>query len=377
MIRIIVSFVVFLSLTVFNSYASGNSQEDFYFLQDVNNKEILFQRNADKRIPPSSMTKVMTAYVAFDLASKGLVNLDDQCKISKEAWRKNGSSMFLNYGDIVTIDELIKGLLAVSGNDAAIAIAKNCAGSVKNFVELMNIKASELGLKNSHFMNPHGLYEKDHYMSLRDLAKLVISFYNDFPEYFHYLAIPKFTYGNITQYNRNPLMKKHYDGVIGGKTGHTNQGGYGVIAMVKHENRVLVGVINKTRTPSDRTHRIIKLFDKGFKDFKKVVLFSKDEQITKVPVWLGQKGKVVVYAKEEISINLKRKTPLEKVNAFIKYKSPVYAPIKKDSKVAELIIKVDNNTRKYPLYALRDVKKSGHLKKIGQIIFHKLMSVFN
>jgi D-alanyl-D-alanine carboxypeptidase (penicillin-binding protein 5/6) len=212
---------------------------------DIDNKEILLSRNSDERIAPSSMTKLMTAYVVFDQIKKGIVQLDNRCMIGKDAWRKSGSSMFLNYGDVVSIDSLVKGLLAVSGNDASIALAESTAGGLNNFVALMNSKAKELGLKNSHFRNPHGLSEPDHYMSIRDLATLAIRLHQDFPQYSHYFGIPEFTYRNITQRNRNPLIRENYDGIVGGKTGHTNEGGYGVIGIVKRNHRHLIAVMNK------------------------------------------------------------------------------------------------------------------------------------
>ena len=244
----------------FCSYEQYDNQQ-FYHLIDLDTQEILLSKNADVKIPPSSMTKVMTAYVVFDLIESGFLTLDKECVVTKEAWRKTGSSMFLNQGDIVTISELLQGLLAVSGNDAAVALAKNSAGSVDNFVDLMNIKAREIGLLGSSFKNPHGLYEEGHYMTLRDLTTLASKFYKKFPQYIKYLSIEEFTYGNITQRNRNPLIKEHYDGVLAGKTGYTNQGGYGIIGIVKRDNRNLVGTINKAKSPSQRREAVIKLFD--------------------------------------------------------------------------------------------------------------------
>ena len=262
-VKKIMAIVGLIFLLDVNSVLAGDAPDmgqQYYYLMDLDTKEVLAKNNATIQIPPSSMTKVMTAYVVFDLVEKNLLSLDKQCKIGYDAWRKSGSSMFLNHGDVVSMDRLVQGLLAVSGNDAAVAIAKNAAGSVEHFVELMNETAKRIGLKKSHFKNPHGLYEKGHHMSLRDLATLAVRFYEDFPQYTSYLSIPKFTHENITQYNRNPLMKKHYEGVVAGKTGHTNQGGYGVLGIVKRDNRRLVGVINKAKTHVQRTNSIIKLY---------------------------------------------------------------------------------------------------------------------
>ena len=184
------------------------SKANYVFLIDQDTKEVLLERNADEKIAPSSMTKLMTAYVIFSQLKKGKLNLLNKCLIGKEAYKKSGSTMFLNYGDIVTIDQLITGLLVVSGNDAAIALAEISSGSIEAFANLMNQTAIEIGLKNSHFMNPHGLNQIGHFMSIRDLGMLTIKIRKDFPEYTHYFSTTNFTYGNITQHNRNPLLKK-------------------------------------------------------------------------------------------------------------------------------------------------------------------------
>ena len=189
-------------------------EAQYYFLVDLDTKEVLLSKNADKRVAPSSMTKLMTAYVVFDQVSKGSIKLEQQCFVGKNAWGKTGSSMFLNYGDVVSIDELVQGLLAVSGNDASIVLAEAISGSVDNFAYLMNLKARELGLKNSHFKNPHGLNEDDHYMTMRDLANLAKRMYKDFPQYSDYLGIKDFTYKKITQHSRNPLIKNDYEGIV-------------------------------------------------------------------------------------------------------------------------------------------------------------------
>jgi len=234
--------ILFATIFSYNGFAQSDfsnlKSHNFYFLQDFDTGEILLERNADVRLAPSSMTKIMTAYVVIDQIKQGKISLDSKCLIGKDAFRKRGSSMFLNYGDIVSIDQLLQGLLAVSGNDASIALAESTAGGVDKFVALMNFKAHELGLKNSHFKNPHGLNEDGHYMSIRDLAIVLAHFYKDFPEFEPYLSIQEFTYADVTQRNSNPLIKMHYDGLVGGKTGYTNDGGYGVVGIkqIHHQN---------------------------------------------------------------------------------------------------------------------------------------------
>ena len=350
---------------------------DFHFLVDPDSEEILLEKNIDSRIAPSSMTKIMTAYVIFDQIAKGNISLNKQCKIGKDAWLTSGSTMFLNYGDRVTIKRLVRGLLAVSGNDAAVALAHAASGSVKEFAKLMNKTAKKIGLKNSQFKNPHGLNENGHFMSLRDLAIVATRIYKDYPQYADYLAIEEFTYGNITQRNRHPLIKRHYEGVLGGKTGHTNKGGYGVIGIVKRDHRRLIGVINKARTPRMREKGIIALFDYGFAKYKKLVLFNKNETVTNLKSWLGA-GSVEVITKKDVAINILRNRPLSDIKVKVKYKGPIYAPIKKGKKVGDLIIEVKGyKTFKYPLYTKYKVKQVGYLRRVNRILRYKIANFLN
>ncbi len=354
------------------------NETQFYFLIDADTNEVLLSKNADIPIPPSSMTKLMTAYVVFDQVKKGRISLDNKCLIGKDAWRKSGSSMFLNYGDVVSINELVRGLLAVSGNDAAVALAESTAGGFNNFVTLMNSTAKELGLKNSHFRNPHGLNEEGHYMSLRDLATLAAALYRDFPQYSSYFSITEFTYRNITQRSRNPLIKENYDGVVGGKTGHTNQGGYGVIGVVKRDNRRLIAVVNKAKTPKQRSVAIIKLMDYGFTNYKKLVLFNKGQRVTNLKTWLGDKSQVNIMAQQEISLNIPRDKPLEAVKVSVKYMGPLYTPIKRGDKVASLVVEIPGyKALEYPLFAEEKIDKAGYLKRINQILRYKIYNFLN
>jgi D-alanyl-D-alanine carboxypeptidase (penicillin-binding protein 5/6) len=373
----LVTCLVFLifSVEARSEKVANNTQDEsqFYFLIDADTKEVLLAKNPDVRIPPSSMTKMMTAYVVFDQISKGRITLSNQCLIGKDAWRKSGSSMFLNYGDVVTVEELIKGLLAVSGNDAAIALAESTSGGMNNFVALMNEKAKELGLTNSHFKNPHGLYEEDHYMSVRDIATLAIRICQDFPQYSKYLGIPEFTYRNITQKNRNPLIKENYEGVIGGKTGHTNEGGYGVIGIVKRDNRRLIAVINKVKTPTQRAKAITKIFDYGFLAYKKLVIFQKNQTVINLKTWLGDKIKIDAITNQEIALNIPRDKALSAVKVKVQYLEPLYTPIAEGTKIANLIVEIDGyKTLEYPLFAKEKIGKAGYFNRIIQVLRYKI-----
>lgn len=353
-------------------------EAQYYFLVDLDTKEVLLSKNADKRVAPSSMTKLMTAYVVFDQVSKGSIKLEQQCFVGKNAWGKTGSSMFLNYGDVVSIDELVQGLLAVSGNDASIVLAEAISGSVDNFAYLMNLKARELGLKNSHFKNPHGLNEDDHYMTMRDLATLAERMYKDFPQYSDYLGIKDFTYKNITQHSRNPLIKNDYEGIVGGKTGHTDDGGYGVVGVVKRYDRRLVAVVNKAKTSKQRAAIITELFDYGFNEYKKVTLFKKYQTVSKLQTWLGKDSKVEVVPNQDVSFNIPQEKSLDSIIVRVKYKGPIYAPIKKGDKIAKLLINAKGHkVFEYDLFAKETVEQSGYFRKVSQILRYKVRSFIN
>ena len=350
----------------------------YYFLVDLDTKEVLLSKNADKPVAPSSMTKLMTAYVVFDQVSKGSIKLEQQCFVGKNAWGKTGSSMFLNYGDVVSIDELVQGLLAVSGNDASIVLAEAISGSVDNFAYLMNLKARELGLKNSHFKNPHGLNEDDHYMTMRDLATLAERMYKDFPQYSDYLGIKDFTYKNITQHSRNPLIKNDYEGIVGGKTGHTDDGGYGVVGVVKRYDRRLVAVVNKAKTSKQRAAIITELFDYGFNEYKKVTLFKKDQTVSKLQTWLGKDSKVEVVPNQDVAFNIPQEKSLDSIIVRVKYKGPIYAPIQKGDKIAKLLINAKGHkVFEYDLFAKETVEQSGYFRKVSQILRYKVRSFVN
>ena len=327
---------------------------------------------------PSSMTKLMTALVVFDQVKKGKISLNNQCLIGKDAWRKSGSSMFLNYGDVVSIDDLVRGLLAVSANDASIALAESVGGGIANFNKLMNFKAQELGMKNSHFTNPHGLHEPNHYSSLRDLATLVIHLYEQYPEFASYFSIPEFTYQNITQKNRNPLIKSNYEGIIVGKTGHTNEGGYGVVELVRRNNRQLVAVVNKMKTPKQRAHVITEMMDYGFFGYKKLELFKENQEVANLNIWLGNQEKISAITKEDISVNVPRYYNINDLNVSIKYSDPLYAPIKKDSKIASLQIEIKGFKKyEFDLFAKQPVEKVGYIRKASIIAKYKFIKFFN
>src|SRR5205807_5923004 len=235
--------------------------------------QVLLDKGSEERIPPASMSKVMTAYMVFDYLKQGRAKLDDELPVSENAWRTQGSKMFVPLGSRIKIDDLLRGMIIQSGNDACIVLAEGLAGSAGAFVEQMNQKAKEIGLKDSHFANVDGLPDPDHYMTARHLATLALRTIQDFPEYYHYYGEKDYSFNNINQGNRNPLLYKDI-GADGLKTGHTDEAGYSLVASLKRDKRRIVMVLGGLPTMKARAQESERLAEWAFREFNDYQLFS-------------------------------------------------------------------------------------------------------
>lgn len=372
------TIIVVINCFIFNLQAVSHelskldfNNDDYYLLYDPDLKEIVAGNNYHEQIAPSSMTKLMTAYVIFDQLAQNNIQLTNYCLVGKDALSKYGSAMFLNYGDLVTISDLLKGLLVMSGNDAAIALAQvTVEGGYDNFIKMMNQTAQKIGMNNSNFRNPHGLNEDGHYSSLYDLAILIWKIYEDFPQYTNFLELKDFEYSGIIQRNRNPLVKKNYDGVLGGKTGYTNDGGYGIVTLVKRNHRRFIAVINKSKTISERSEKLLELLDYGFSEYKKIVFFNKGEVVTSLETWLGEKKLVDAIVDQDIIMNIPYNISESEIDIRVNYYKPIYTPIIAGDKIGQLIIAFNNKKFEYPLYAKYDVMKVEFYDKVKLILKH-------
>jgi D-alanyl-D-alanine carboxypeptidase (penicillin-binding protein 5/6) len=284
----------------------------------------LFDKNADARMPPSSMTKLMTATIVYGMLASGRLKLDQTLPVSEKAWRMGGSKMFVPLGQQVSVNDLIQGMIVQSGNDACIVLAEGIAGSEDEFVKLMNEKAQQLGLKNTHFMNATGWPDPDHYMSARDIATVARNLISSYPQYYHYDAEKIFTYDNIKQENRNPLVQKGLaDGL---KTGHTDAGGYGLVASAERGGRRVILVLNGMGTARDRGEEGERLLDWAFRSFENVTLFAAGQTVDQAKVWLGAQPSVALVAAKPLLATL----PVgwkDKGQVAVHYQSPIPAPI--------------------------------------------------
>ena len=343
---------------------------------DYDTGEYLYVKDAFVPVPPASMSKLMTIYILFEKIKNGTLSLEDTFTVSENAWRKGGaksgsSTMFLPIGDTVTVENLIKGILIQSGNDACIAVAENLAGTEEDFAVMMNEKAAELGLKNSHFENSTGLPSPDHKMSVEDLAKLSRLLIRDFPEFYPIFSQKTFAYHNIIQGNRNPLLYTMPD-ADGLKTGHTEEAGFGLAASAKRGNRRIIGVMNGMSSNKERSEEAEKLMNWGFREFDNYKVFKQFQRIVSVPVYMGSEKNLDLVVGEDVLLTLPRDAAKEaKLTAV--YKKPVKAPIQQGEKLGEVRLEVPGQeTRHIPLYADHAVEKLGFFGRIKSNILYLL-----
>ena len=344
-------------------------------LIDFNSDTVLFEKSSEDKMFPSSMTKVITMYLVFDQLKKAHVTMDSEITVSENAWKMGGSQMFLKVGDKVKVSDLIQGVTVQSGNDACVALAEGLAGSVDAFVDDMNTVAKSLGMLNTHFANPDGLPVDNHYTTAKDLSVAAKRMIIDFPEYFHYYSQREFTYGGITQHNRNKLLDVVDLGVDGMKTGYTEMGGYGMIATGVNNNRRLIAVVNGLETEKARLKAAELLLRYGYANFKSIKLFEKFDAVGKIKIWNGIEDFVNVESAKDVELLVNRKNAdTANYSAEIAYKEPWVAPIKKGSHMANLTIKDKSGKvlSQYPLYAAKDIAKAGIVKQMKQKIKHLL-----
>src|SRR5215831_15662859 len=342
------------------------TQAGHAFIIEAETGAVLLDKGADERMPPASMSKIMTAYIVFDMLQHGRAKLDDELPVSERAWRLQGSKMFVPLGGRISIDDLLKGVIIQSGNDACVVLAEGLAGSEEAFVDLMNQKAKEIGLKDSHFANVSGLPDPDHYMKARDLATLAMRTIKDFPEYYHYYGDTEYEFNNIKQGNRNPLLYKGM-GADGLKTGHTEEAGYSLTASVKRDDRRVILVLGGLPTMKARAQESERLIDWAFREFNDYRLFAAGAKVDEAEVWLGSEAKVPLTVSQDLRITLPRKARKDmKVTA--QYDRPIAAPITKGQAVGKVIVTApDMPPTEVPLVTAADIPRMDPLGRIATL----------
>ena len=369
--------IIFTSFFFYNlGYTNINIKARTAILQDFLSGEILYEKEPDRSIYPASMTKIMTSIIAFDLIKSGELTLDEKFIISEKAWRLSTSgysSMFVMVGDEVSVENLLKGIIVASGNDACIALAEGIAGTEEEFAIMMTSKAKEIGMENSNFANSSGINDPDNYSTVRDIMLMSNYLIKEHPEYYEWFKEKEFTWDRtggdpITQGNRNPLLYKNI-GADGIKTGYLAVERYSLASSINRKGRRLVAVGSGFETKKSRSRESLKLLTYGLTNFDLVEISKADRPISNVEVWLGKENSVKVYTKKDIYKTIK-KGQKRKLKIKVVYDGPVEAPIDKDQVVAKLKIIYDEELiDEHDLLALKEIKKVN--------IFSRLMKSLN
>lgn len=342
-----------------------------YLLMDVNSGKILAEDNADERIEPASLTKLMTAYIASNELDNGTIHLDDKVLISEKAWRMGGSKMFIEVNKRVSVEKLLKGMIIQSGNDASVALAEHIAGTEDAFATLMNSYAKNLGMTNTHFANATGMPNREHYTTARDLAKLATAVIKDYPDHYAWYSIKKYTYNGITQYNRNKLLwsDKYVDGL---KTGHTESAGYCLIASAKRDNMRLLSVVLGTHSENARAQETEKLLNYGFHFYETRPLYTANTALTKTRVWEGNVENLELGLAKDLYITIPRGR-YDKLKATMNIDSTIIAPVDKGQTLGSVDITLDGEKiASRPLISLHDIVAGDFFQRVSD----KVMLMF-
>ena len=338
---------------------------------DYDSNEILYESDPDAQIYPASMTKIMTSIIAFDLIKKNKLSLDDMFTVSENAWRLSQSgysSMFIMVNDQVSVEDLLKGIIIASGNDACVALAEGIAGSEENFAMIMNEKAEEIGMTSTNFTNSSGINDPDNISTVRDIALMSQYLIKNYPVYYELFAEKTFTWDRtggdpIKQGNRNPLLYKNV-GVDGVKTGYLAVEKYSLASSMKKNDRRLIAVVSGFPTKNLRSSESLKLLNWGFRNTNTFEVSKKNKTEFEIETWLGKKASIKAVTKEDYYLTINKKN-IRNLNVFLKYEGPIVAPIQTGTKVAELVIlNKDEVIKTLPLYAAEDLKKVNFFKSL-------------
>lgn len=348
------------------SVAAFETRAQTAWVYDLTTDTVLLDKNAEVQMHPASMSKLMTVNMLFEALRDGRVTLDERFSVSAHAKSMQGSTMFLNETDRPTVEELIQGIVVLSGNDACVVVAEGLAGTEAEFARKMNERAAQLGLTASHFTNSNGWPDPDHLMSARDLGVLATRLITEFPEYYKYFAETEFPYDGrspANRFNRNPLLKLNV-GADGLKTGHTEEAGYGLVGSAKQGDRRVVFVISGLSSEKERAEEAERIINWAFREFILKTIARKGDKIADAAVWLGSADTVGLVVKDDVSLLLPSLVQ-DKLTAEIKYSGPLSAPIVAGAKLADMVIDIPGHAPvTVPLVAETDVAKGGFRKRV-------------
>ena len=338
-----------------------------YVLMDFDSGRFIAENNPNERMDPASLTKIMTAYVIFNELKNNNIRMDDKVHISEKAWRMEGSRMFVEVDKEVPVEELLKGLVIQSGNDASVALAEHVAGSEEAFASLMNKHAKRLGMKNTHFVNATGLPDKDHYTTAHDLALLAQALIRDFPEQYKLNSQKEYRYNGITQYNRNKLLWRD-PSVDGVKTGHTNAAGYCLVASAKRDGMRLISVVMNTASEKARANESQKLLKYGFRFFSTHRLYEANKPLTNLPIWKGESDKLPLGLAKALYITIPR-GQYDNLKATMKVDETIVAPVEKGQEFGTVNVSLDGKQIvEQPLISLKAVAEGGLFTRLKDTV---------
>ncbi|PAU74648.1 D-alanyl-D-alanine carboxypeptidase family protein [Halomonas salipaludis] len=346
-----------------------------WFLMDADSGEVLVEHNADERLPPASLTKLMTAYLVERELNRGNVAVDDEVRISEHAWRTGGSKMFVEVDTNVSIGDLLHGIVIVSGNDASVAVAEHLAGGEQPFADLMNQHAQRLGLHNTNFANPTGLPDPEQYSSARDMALLSQYIINDYPEHYAMYSERYFTYNDIRQPNRNRLLWR--DATVDGlKTGWTTEAGYGLVASAKRDDMRLISVVMGTSSEEARAQETQKLFSYGFRYFETLNLYQAGSVLETPRIWGGAENQVRVGVDSDVRMTVPRGRS-DELTARLNLRGDITAPVAAGDQLGTLEVKLgDEVLGERPLVALESVEQGGIFKRVFDMVRQFISGLF-
>ena len=381
--------ILLSSLTLFSMVGQANSPTNnptlipaapqiaakSYLLMDANSGYVIVEHNSDMPLPPASLTKMMSTYVASHELAKNNIHLNDEVRVSINAWKAEGSRMFIKEGTTVSVEQLLKGIIIQSGNDATIALAEHIAGSESAFADYMNRYASNIGMTHTHFSNATGWPAPDHVTTATDLAKLARGIINEFPDHYVWYSEKEFTYNNITQPNRNLLLWRD-PSVDGIKTGHTQDAGYCLVASAKKDDMRLISVVMGTASEEARAGESQTLLTYGFRFYQTLTLLEKNKEITKTKLWMGKQNEVKLGVLDDVLATIPRGKQGLVETAFVVNKT-IKAPVKTGDALGTLTLTLEGKTlNTLPLVALEDVEKGNIFKQLIDYVILLFKSLF-
>jgi len=361
------SWIVLCFSIVVTSAAAIETPAKQAILMDMSTGAILMQKNADELMAPASMSKLMTVAMVFERLKDGTLKLEDTLPVSEKAWKKGGSKMFVRVDTRVAVEDLLRGVIVQSGNDACIVLAEGLSGSEDAFAIVMTDRARELGLEQSTFKNATGWPHPEHRMTARELAMLARYIIETFPEYYGIFNEKEFSFSDIKQGNRNPLLYKDF-GADGLKTGHTEESGYGLVGSAERDGRRLIVVINGLSSAKERGREGERLLEWGFREFGNYTLFKPGDVVDNARVWLGNQDTVPLTVEEDVTITLSRQDRKSMIVKAV-YDAPIPAPILKGTPVAQLVVDTpDGEPVTVPLVATKDIGRPGMVGRLTSAV---------